>query len=274
MLDQNITTTPKPKRRGRPSDPAAPFCIREHIKGQPCRQQMKHSGRDSLRWSCPAAIGVRRGEASFWKRETRVPRGFDPNRPYCVKCHTPCTKHGSGLWKCKACKWYASARRTQAQGQRPRTASGRLRTASGRAKTKRHSRRYALQLDHPQCIKCRWQMRRCGPTYKRRWECNLCGASCCPRQTAEKRGSFTGDALLLIIDSAIKGYSIDMREDLRQEIAVAILSQELNPATLTSATVKPFARSLFKLQSNRFRDVSLDHSYDEDGRTLAERLVG
>ena len=135
---------------------------------------------------------------------------------------------------------------------------------------------------HPDCVKCRKRMARNPKVY---------GGVCIWIQDERKRDAARRrkfgvpitdpDAMLRDIDSHLAGYSTDMREELRQEIALAILNCAViegrlisTADDLTPAAIKAIARPLFKSQPNRFRDVSLDHQYGEDGQRLEDRLVG
>ena len=98
--------------------------------------------------------------------------------------------------------------------------------------------------------------------------------------TAET-SEISGDDLLKVIDASIRGYSIDVREELRSEIALAVLSTaSLQGTHITSATlnlnpmnVRRIAKTVYKTMPDRFRHVSLDHRYS-DGQRLEERLAG
>ena len=263
MLDQ---VTPTTKRRGKPINHSAPFCV-------PCQRRMKSSGAKGSRWLCEQC------KHSFYKHTLGELRSFgNTHHPYCVKCRGKMAQHGSDykgivIWRCTFCKVYANAARIQQHTPRLRP---RVRTAR---------KLPTLKLDHPQCIKCRWQMKRTGATAKRqRWECHLCGGSCrmvgAMREPKPRQIESGGDNLIGFIDSKLTNYSVEMREELRGEIAIALLSHakiggiRLSRETLTSATIKQIAKPIYKMQPNRFRDISLDHTYGEGGQRLEERLVG
>lgn len=128
---------------------------------------------------------------------------------------------------------------------------------------------------HPLCVKCRKRMARNPKVYG-----GVCNWLRKTKNYQTPEVAIDGDEMLLVIDSKLRGYSVEMREELRQEIAVAIMSmRRVNGVTvtldeLTPAIVKEIARPLFKMQPNRFRDVSLDHQHGEDGQRLEDRLVG
>lgn len=262
MHKHNTTLTPTAKRRGRPVNHSAPFCVA-------CRERMKSSGSKGSRWLC------QRCDHSFYKQTAGELRGTGDavkNHPFCVKCRNRMAKHSQGVWRCTHCKRYANAHRTQTQTRRE-------------CPTRRiASRKPILKLDHAQCVACRWQMKHTGAA-KARWECYLCGASCKVFGPMQERKpsppkSDNGGDLIAFIDSKLTGYSVEMREELRGEIAIALLTHakigglRLTRASLTAATVREIAKPIFKQQPNRFRDVSLDHQYGEDGQRLEERLVG
>jgi len=126
-------------------------------------------------------------------------------------------------------------------------------------------------IHHPYCVKCRKRMAR-NP--------NVYGGVCRWLRDARKWNPIDEDEMMRIVDSHLRGYSVEMREELRGEIVLAILScAEVNGEIvtikkLTPAIVREIARPLFKMQPNRFRDISLDHQYGEDGQRLEDRLEG
>lgn len=79
-----------------------------------------------------------------------------------------------------------------------------------------------------------------------------------------------------MIDLNLNGYSVEMREELRGETALAVAErrkvagQRLTIATITRAVIRELATSIYKTQPNRFRDVSLEHCHDDDGYKLEE----
>lgn len=280
MQKQNTTTPPIQKRRGRPpvNNPLSPWCVR-------CRAHMKQRpGPKGKRWACTIC------QRSIYQHTVGEPSGGGPwgkaiplSHPHCIQCRKPMAKHSKGIWRCKPCGVYPQAKRILTLSPRERTASGRLKTSAGNMKKKVHSKRYVLKMDFPQCVKCRWQMKQCGNAAKRRWECNLCGASCFKFQTKDRRtqvAKIDGNDLIAFIDSKLTNYSVEMREELRGEIAIALLTQaqigglRLTRASLTPATIRLIAKPIYKMQPNRFRDISLDHTYGESGQRLEERLVG
>lgn len=128
---------------------------------------------------------------------------------------------------------------------------------------------------HPWCVKCRKRMARNPNVYG-----GVCNWFRVAKKSRKPEIVIDGEEMLRVIDSKLRGYSVEMREELRQEIVLAIMSmtqikgETVTLDNLTPAMVKEIARPIFKLQPNRFRDVSLDHQYGEDGQRLEERLVG
>lgn len=91
----------------------------------------------------------------------------------------------------------------------------------------------------------------------------------------------SGDELLSIIDTSIRGYSVDVRDDLRSEIALAILSKSRDTdrrittanINLIPATVRRIAKTVYRTMPDKFRHVSFEHCY-ANGQRLEERLAG
>lgn len=67
-------------------------------------------------------------------------------------------------------------------------------------------------------------------------------------------------------------YSAEMRRELGQVIAVDILKKLLKRRDLP-VKVREYARRFFRDESNRFRDVSLEHNVG-GGLRLEEKLEG
>lgn len=179
-------------------------------------------------------------------------------RPCCSGCHRQMAKAKSykGVinWKCIRCGRYAASVSRQMRPTR-----------------------------NPCCVACKVAMRTTSTVARGLyWACDRCGAWCRKEQIGgivrERR--LSGDLLLHLINSKIDRYSVDVREELRGEIMIAILSkrringQRVKPSTLSSATVSAIARPILRAQPNRFRFVSLDHARTEGGYRLEERLAG
>jgi hypothetical protein len=267
--------TDKRKYNGRKPNPNAPWCMA-------CRVAMKqHRGpTKGKRWTCRVCE-----RNSIYQRTTGEPRGGGPwgkysslSHPCCVLCHNAMAHHSKGVWRC-CCTGkgvYCNARRTQSQAPRARTASGRLRTATGRKKLKKHSPRFVPNFSHPHCVSCRWQMRACGNKSKPRWECNLCGASCCRAQTADKRRrtarpQVDGNELLAFVTAMVPRH-YDDRDDIIQELMLLILTGEMDRGELTPLRVRQIGRAILKSHSE-YLNISLE-STNREGVRLEERLVG
>lgn len=181
---------------------------------------------------------------------TRAAQRREAARPLCIGCHLPMIGGGT-LWQCReGCKVSIY---THTLGEL-----------------------YGATEHHPACLKCRKRMARFPETRN-----GVC-VFLLKVGTAARvlKPLIDVDEMLRVIDSKLSGYSVEMREELRQEIALAIVGgsrikgELVAIETLTPAMVKEIARPIFKLQPNRFRDVSLDHQYGDDGQRLEERLVG
>lgn len=193
------------------------------------------------------------------RRGTRLP---NPDAPSCLRCKKRMHSHEGGNnrnhWRCHCGREVLKSV-----------------TNYNLAKARRHTDSNAY------CLRCRRQMRRTGRGRSAvfNFHCRGCGMWIQSVQT-RPRIRLSGDELLQAIDSKIRDYSIEVREELRSEIALAILSkakiagERVTAATLTPATVRAIAKPIYKMLPNRFTEVSLDHQYDEDGQRLAERLVG
>lgn len=258
------------KTNGRKPNLAAPWCVK-------CRAHMKQRpGPKGKRWACTIC------DRSIYQHNVGEPSAGGPwgrvvasSHPCCLRCRQPMAKHSKGIWRCRCMGKgvYANAHRIQSQAPRPRTASGRLRTATGRAKTKANSRRrLTLKMDHPQCIKCHWQMRLCGSAPKKRWECNLCGSSCVKaRSVAHGHALMSGEALMRFCLNAVPR-SFAVHEDLAQELLLMVLSKQLCTCEVTPLKVRQVGRSILKSQSE-FANISLE-TPNREGVRLEERLVG
>lgn len=100
----------------------------------------------------------------------------------------------------------------------------------------------------------------------------------------DKSPEIAPQELLRVIDTALRSVCIpvDLREDMRSEVALAILIRSENTGqritraslNLTPSTIHAIVRPILRSQPNRFRFVSLEHRHGEDGRKLEERIAG
>ena len=91
----------------------------------------------------------------------------------------------------------------------------------------------------------------------------------------------SGEQLLTLIDPLIRSYPPDIREELRGEIAIAVLGHatvggiRITRKNLNALTVRRIAQPIIRQDRERFfKWISLDHCYDDNGRKLEERLAG
>ena len=91
----------------------------------------------------------------------------------------------------------------------------------------------------------------------------------------------TGEELLTIIDENLRGYSPCIREDLRSEIALAILNKASITRTRITATnlnltrlnIRQIAKSVYKIMPDKFRDVSLDYRHANSDHRVSDRIA-
>lgn len=197
---------------------------------------------------------------------TRIRPQTNPvsDNPYCIGCKHFMIKAGAykGIvrWRCRPCDYSVAARVLRNAPEQPFS-------------------------ENPCCLKCRRTMRK-GTTKRpagaraRIWRCSPCGLTLNSDRPTRQRDP-QGHDLQVLIEARIKDYSIEMREELRGEIAIMILShrklngERVTAQNLTPSIVREIARKFVRpLFMDRFRHVSLEHRYGEDGQRLEERLVG
>lgn len=190
--------------------------------------------------------------------------------PFCVPCRARMKSHAT-RWTCPLC------------------VHGVYKHTIGEPRCRQPKSPKLPALFYPFCVPCRFRMNS-GGRKASRWQCRRCNASDVKQSTGEPSNQTLAWRLLRMrenrgdlfsfIDSKLTGYSVEMREELRGEIALVLLShakvngERVTRATLTAATVREIAKPIYRTMPNRFREVSLDHCYDVDGTRLEERLAG
>ena len=140
-------------------------------------------------------------------------------------------------------------------------------------------RRPVLPDDRPCCVACPTPMN-LGGAYRgvARFLCRGCGASCAARRTKRvgRPGMRDGNGskLAALINSLMPAHCpAEVRKDVEQAMAQAVLERRLRRRDLTRAKALEFGRAFFKASQNRFRDVSLEHNVRE-GLRLEDVLEG
>ena len=147
---------------------------------------------------------------------------------------------------------------------------------------------------NPWCVTCRTRMRKntCQKTRLRFYLCLTCRATAQEVRNADtpervrcrpvvKRGPRdNGAKLLALIDPLVASYSVDVRDELRGAVVIAVLShRRINGVQMTrkhvnALTVRVIARPILRARPNHWRFISLDHVINEKGVRLEERLAG
>jgi hypothetical protein len=300
MQKQNTTTRPIEKRSGRPPviNPLSPCCLT-------CRGFLSTSGIKGSRWQCRKVCGT-----SIYKQtsgELRENSEAFKSHPCCVKCRRVMARHSKGYWRCLPCKAYTKDHELKKRIRRV------LGVRSGSLGIDRpycvqcHKlmSSYSTNASRWRCRPCKWGVDKrtsgvprgyvqtypyCGQchgkmrTHNKGWYCHRCDVIAKDDQQraryAKPKQKENNDDLITFIDSKLTNYSVEMREELRGEVAIALLThaniggQRVTRDSLTPAAIRLIAKPIYRMQPNRFRDVSLDHQYGEDGQRLEDRLVG
>src|SRR5687768_17389478 len=90
-------------------------------------------------------------------------------------------------------------------------------------------------VHHPWCVKCRKRMAKNPNVYG-----GVCTWLKVPKKRQKPEVKIDGDEMLKVIDSNLRGYPVEMREELRQEIALAIMSMtQIGGVTVTLDELTP-----------------------------------
>lgn len=134
------------------------------------------------------------------------------------------------------------------------------------------SRKVALK-GNPKCETCGQRMRVRGQwRSKRYYRCPTC-----PPPPKGRRDS--GEELTAFVHERVthmNGHDPQMRDDIVQEIVTDIIGGKLKKEEVTSRKIKQYVAYCSRLQSNKYRDVSIDQPRgdDEGGLTLKDVLEG
>lgn len=215
-------------------------------------------------------------ESTYTVYTARTPRERSCD-PFCVACHRRMRKWMVGYWKCQPCGVAC---------KRERIGGGMFSTPAA---------------FNPWCLACQKRMSKtvCQQTRRRRYICRNCYVSAqevCNAETPEPprlrarstkpRRIDTGTKLLALIDPFVREYPLDVRDELRSAVVIAVLSHkringvQMARKHVNTLTVRVIARPILRARPNRFRFVSLDtptrvgEGNLAEGESLAARLVG